>query len=236
MFSKVLTFGLAALALVHAAPSFQMPMLSCNVNFETSVAPAHALDKLPNGTYNIYNAAWGSAQLRSYSTDQPIFVSLTLEWPGDFGRWKVQELDDSSLYNITNIGLNSPAHSSNDLVVAGSPAEGFSIEQAGDNVFTIRVPNEDDVWTTDTNTKRSDVHLEGQVGTTAQLWRFVPVDYAILVIYVEYILQIKGAPELLLKYDDIDPVWSHLIILYRFHLAPSPNFTVPDPLGTARLS
>ncbi|KAJ7785260.1 hypothetical protein DFH07DRAFT_787241 [Mycena maculata] len=142
-----------------------------------SVASAHAFDTLPSGTYNIYNAAWGSAQLRSYSTDQPIFVSLTREWPGEFGQWKVEKRDDSNLYTITNIGLSSPVHSSNDLVVPGPSGDGFSIEQAGDNVFTIRVPNEDKVWTVNTNTVRSDVHLEGQVGTTAQLWRFVPVDY-----------------------------------------------------------
>jgi hypothetical protein len=35
MFSKVLAFGLAALTLVHAAPSLQAPILSCSVNLGT---------------------------------------------------------------------------------------------------------------------------------------------------------------------------------------------------------
>ncbi|KAJ7785234.1 hypothetical protein DFH07DRAFT_763832 [Mycena maculata] len=55
MFSETLTFGLAALALVHAAPSFQTHVDSCNVNIELSVAPAHSFGPLQRGTYKISN-------------------------------------------------------------------------------------------------------------------------------------------------------------------------------------
>ncbi|KAF7364104.1 hypothetical protein MSAN_01069400 [Mycena sanguinolenta] len=109
MFSKVLAFGLGALALVRAAPafSFQTPMLSCNVNLDAAVAPVTS-NAIQPGQYKIYNEAFGYAQLRSYSLNEPIFVSYTREEPGPFGMWNVIQTGSpgSNEYKIVNLGLS----------------------------------------------------------------------------------------------------------------------------------
>ncbi|KAJ7738831.1 hypothetical protein DFH07DRAFT_965927 [Mycena maculata] len=181
MFSKIITFGLETLALVHAAPSFQVPMVSCNVNIGASGTLAHLLPDIPSGNYHVYNEAWGSAQLRSHSTTEPIFVSLTRESVGPFGMWKIEPQDDTNeKYAISNIGLGVPVHNSGNLIFPGEPGEAFAIERAGqdDNkqdVFTIKVPSVNKVWTVDTNTVRSNVSLKEELGLPSQKWKFVPV-------------------------------------------------------------
>ncbi|KAJ7512987.1 hypothetical protein B0H11DRAFT_15328 [Mycena galericulata] len=178
MFSKVLALGLGALALVRAAPSFQMPMISCRVNVQTSVAAAdNSFDVLPPGTYSISNNAFEGVQLRSYGKDEPIFVSLTREFPGPFGLWRVEQSGNGNEYKITNVGLNAPTYiSDKNLIYTGSKSDSFSIEPAGDGLFTIRVPNQDKVWSLDGNPVRANVQLRGQDGNRDQVWRFMRVN------------------------------------------------------------
>ncbi|KAF7357246.1 hypothetical protein MSAN_01319600 [Mycena sanguinolenta] len=177
MFSKVLAFGLGALALVRAAPafSFQTPMLSCNINLPTT---AQSFDGLEPGTYTIYNEAFGQNQLRSYRTNDAIYVSRTLEFPGPFGMWKVETSGDPAAneYTITNLALNAGTYATggNEIATRPGPGDTFAIQPAGEGLYVIKVPNEDQVWTVDTQTVRSSVYLKGQDGV-ATAWKFVPV-------------------------------------------------------------
>ncbi|KAF7357257.1 hypothetical protein MSAN_01320900 [Mycena sanguinolenta] len=179
MFSKVLAFGLGALALVRAAPafSFQTPMLSCDINLPTTVGTAQSFDALEPGTYSIYNEAFGQNQLRSYRTGDAIYVSRTLEFPGPFGMWRVETSGNPAAneYTITNVGLNAGTSATFAGEIATQPGKGnsFAIEPAGEGLYVIKVPNEDKVWTVDTQTARSSVYLKGQDGV-ATAWKFVP--------------------------------------------------------------
>jgi hypothetical protein len=89
MFSKILAFGLVALTLVRAAPSFQAPMVSCSVNLDVGSqngipAAAGHFGRLEQGNYLITNIGSGT-ELRSYRQNDPIFVAMTREFPGPFG-------------------------------------------------------------------------------------------------------------------------------------------------------
>ncbi|KAJ6494289.1 hypothetical protein C8R45DRAFT_1072916 [Mycena sanguinolenta] len=174
MFSKALALGLGALALVSAAPaSFQSFQFSCSA---TSVAPVKSLDIAP-GKYGIYNVAYG-AQLRSFNPEQPIFVTLTRDFPGDFGIWELEDGEDWG--KIANVGLRAAAKATRvapcgAIVATRGIADRYSIEPAGDNTFTIKVPNEDLVWAVNRGLVRSDVFLKPADGTPETRWEFRPV-------------------------------------------------------------
>ncbi|KAF7364105.1 hypothetical protein MSAN_01069500 [Mycena sanguinolenta] len=104
MFSKVLAFGLGALAIVRAAPafSFQTPMLSCSVNLDASVAPVTS-NAIEPGQYKIYNEAFGDYLLRSYGVGQPILVSYSSEDLGPYEMWNVIPVGTNE-YKIVNLG------------------------------------------------------------------------------------------------------------------------------------
>ncbi|KAF7341558.1 hypothetical protein MSAN_02052600 [Mycena sanguinolenta] len=171
MFSKVLAFGLGALALVSAAPaSPSFFQLSCSTNFATSVAPAKSFDIEP-GNYIIYNVANG-AQLRSYTPEQPIFVTLTRDWPGDFAI-RMEKTGGK----IANVGLRAAAKATyvgpfGKIFATQGNADSYSIEPAGENTFTIKVPDEDLVWAVNSNADRSDVFLKPADGTSETRWAF----------------------------------------------------------------
>ncbi|KAJ6477203.1 hypothetical protein DFH09DRAFT_1216111 [Mycena vulgaris] len=181
MFSKILAFGLAALTLVRAAPSFQVPVASRSVNLGTSVGATevNTLGVIKPGIYSVINDATNTV-LRDYQQNDPIFVSYTREFPGDFGLWQVTPAaDGSNEYRIFNVGLQTPTFVGNDsLVISGNPGgarDSFSIEPAGDGVFVVRVPNEDKIWTVaNPSDVRSSVKVDGQNGSPEQKWRFVP--------------------------------------------------------------
>ncbi|KAF8190209.1 hypothetical protein K438DRAFT_1763228 [Mycena galopus ATCC 62051] len=97
MFSKILAFGLGALALVNAAPavfSFQTPMLSCSVNvLGTSQAVVKSFDKFPGpGKYKISNKAFPDLQLRANVPLQPVTASSPGQDPGPFGELAAADL------------------------------------------------------------------------------------------------------------------------------------------------
>ncbi|KAF8186082.1 hypothetical protein K438DRAFT_1973457 [Mycena galopus ATCC 62051] len=176
MFSKVLAFGLGALALARAA-SLQTPVLVCNLNLVTSAGSGKSSSALDPGMYNIYNVA-STTQLRSYSNDQPIFVSYTREFPGPFGEWRVDPGPaGSDGFTITNHGLATPTYIDDaGNVMAGSQTpEVFTINPAGDGVFVVQRINQDQVWTADGSLGRSPVTLQAQNGSPEQLWRFLGV-------------------------------------------------------------
>ncbi|KAF7350788.1 hypothetical protein MSAN_01640300 [Mycena sanguinolenta] len=172
MFSKVLAFGLGALAIVRAAPafSFQTPMLLCDANFATSVSPTKSFSTIEPGVYRIYNEAYGlHDQLRSYRVDDPIFVARTREEPGPFGIWRVETSGnpDANEYTLTNVGLNAGAHADSQA----RKGDTFAIESAGQGNFVIKVPNDNKVWTVDTKLLKAPVYLKGEDGV-ATGWRF----------------------------------------------------------------
>ncbi|KAF7368154.1 hypothetical protein MVEN_00134400 [Mycena venus] len=180
MFSKIFTVGLAALTLVGAAPAtgFQSPMaISCSLNVQTAAASA-AAKSLDPGRYLILDIP-RKTQLRSYAKDDPVFVSLTLEYPGAFGVWEVKPAKEGA-FTITNLGLGSPAYAGNDKkVMAGKNGAqaSFAIEAAGDDTFVVKSVNEDLVWTRTTpNAVRSQVQLQPANGGEEQKWKFVRVD------------------------------------------------------------
>ncbi|KAJ7880823.1 hypothetical protein B0H13DRAFT_2345429 [Mycena leptocephala] len=137
MFSKIFTFGLAALSFVGAAPAtgFQVPMaMSCSVNFLS--AAAHSIQP---GLYHILpdtDTILNGTELRSYSHDDPVFVRLTLEWLGPFA------------------DIDIPIHvGHNNTIIAGyktSKAVPFAIQPAGEDTFVVKAVNEDLVWTLET--------------------------------------------------------------------------------------
>ncbi|KAJ7915297.1 hypothetical protein B0H13DRAFT_2324533 [Mycena leptocephala] len=154
MFSKIFTFGLAALSFVGAAPAtgFQVPMaMSCGVSFLS--AAAHSIQP---GLYHILpdtDTILNGTELRSYSHDDPVFVRLMLEWPGPFADWNVETAPEGA-YIISNVGLNSPIHVGHDkTIIAGyknSKAVPFAIQPAGEDTFVVKAVNEDLVWTLET--------------------------------------------------------------------------------------
>ncbi|KAF8190190.1 hypothetical protein K438DRAFT_1971067 [Mycena galopus ATCC 62051] len=162
MFSKILAFGLGALAVVNAAPavfSFQTPMLSCSVNMlGTSQAVVKAFDKIPAaGQYKISN--------KNFPNN-----------PGPYGVWDMVPVEEgSALYTITNLGFNAPLHySPTGLIVVGGPnGANFLIESAGGGDYVIKLG--DQVWTIGSSLEA--LHLEPQQqGAAKQLWRFDPVN------------------------------------------------------------
>ncbi|KAJ6497348.1 hypothetical protein C8R45DRAFT_1093742 [Mycena sanguinolenta] len=176
MFSKLLAFGLGALAVVGAVPAVlsQKPLLSCSVNFETSVAPVESFAAIEPGEYMIYNEAFGKNPVRAYTPNFPAFVSL--EDPGAFGIWWVEPsgYPGSNEYTMTNTGLHTQAKVRETVVVStDGQGDSFAIWPAGEGTFTV--PDEDKVWTVVPAGKRSPVYLRPQVGALAAKWRLVPL-------------------------------------------------------------
>ncbi|KAJ6497296.1 hypothetical protein C8R45DRAFT_1093691 [Mycena sanguinolenta] len=167
MFSKVLAFGLGALALVHAAPavSLKTPVLSCNVNFRGIVAPVEPLPQIELGNYKIFNDELPSAQLSTFQLDEPIFVSTTFNSPGPYGLWTIVPTGESGS-NQYMIGF---------VVTSYDQPDSFSIQPAGNNTFTIKVPNEDKVWAIVPWLSKSAVFVRAQDGLATK-WRFEKVD------------------------------------------------------------
>ncbi|KAJ7704826.1 hypothetical protein B0H17DRAFT_1126465 [Mycena rosella] len=108
MFSKALTFGLAALALVRAAPASQVA-ISCNVDFGASVETAkfNIIDGIQDGIYRIYNAAEG-AQLRSNDEPGfPVLVTPTEDRVGPYALWEVASVGGPQAFKIRNLGVHT---------------------------------------------------------------------------------------------------------------------------------
>ncbi|KAF8190214.1 hypothetical protein K438DRAFT_1971089 [Mycena galopus ATCC 62051] len=181
MFSKILAFGLGALALVNAAPavfSFQTPMLSCSVNMlGTSQAAVKSFDEFPGpGRYKISNTAFPDSQLVARQMAQPVTLSSPGQGPGPIGMWDIlPALDESAGYLIINVGLRAATSSFRDVIVAGgTTAAPFAIEPAGGKEYVIKLPNEDKVWSLGSPFEA--LHLEPQQGAAKQLWRFEAVN------------------------------------------------------------
>ncbi|KAJ7086231.1 hypothetical protein C8R44DRAFT_862106, partial [Mycena epipterygia] len=111
MFSKVLAFGLAALALVHAAPPSQVPMVSCSVNIGTSVGtpkPFNTFGVIEPGIYYIDNVASKTWVRSSYQEGRPVYVSYLWGEP-DISLWKVEPVGGSDEYRISTYPGGSSA-------------------------------------------------------------------------------------------------------------------------------
>ncbi|KAF8190205.1 hypothetical protein K438DRAFT_1763224 [Mycena galopus ATCC 62051] len=179
MFSKILAFGLGALALVNAAPavfSFQTPMLSCSVNM-LDTAAVKSFDEFPGpGRYKISNTAFPDSQLVARQWAQPVTLSYPGEDPGPSGVWDILPPQDGSAgYVIFNVDLRAATSSFRDVIVAGgTTAAPFAIEPAGGKEYVVKLPNEDKVWSLGSTFEA--LHLEPQQGAAKQLWRFEPVN------------------------------------------------------------
>ncbi|KAJ7807917.1 hypothetical protein B0H14DRAFT_2609294 [Mycena olivaceomarginata] len=168
--------GESAFLSPHNAPKDGTPV---NLGSAIRVASLHSASaaaySLEPGLYRILDVPT-STWLRDYSQDEPVFVSLTKEWPGDFAVWKVEEAQNGAVI-ISSIGLGSPVYAGNDkTIIAGygrAPVP-FAIESAGDNTFVIKSVFEDLVWTRkDSRSVRSEVQLRPANGEDSQKWRFV---------------------------------------------------------------
>ncbi|KAJ7685876.1 hypothetical protein B0H17DRAFT_1204704 [Mycena rosella] len=99
MFSKVLSLGLAlglaAIALVQAAPA---PTVSCNVNFGTSYGFEGP------GIYKITNGKLG--HLRFRSGDNAVYFSREFD---NYAKWNIVAKDDGT-YALFNVGFSMPAY------------------------------------------------------------------------------------------------------------------------------
>ncbi|KAJ7200447.1 hypothetical protein C8J57DRAFT_1544506 [Mycena rebaudengoi] len=155
MFSKIFTFGLAALTFVGAAPAtdFQSPMaISCNVNVQAA-GPSAATYSLESGRYGILDAE-RSTWLRIHTPDNPVYVAPAPAIPATYAEWEVEALQEGGRrsFTITNIGLKSPVYVGDDddkTIIAGGkkPEVRFIIEPAGGDIFVVQSVDEDLVWT-----------------------------------------------------------------------------------------
>jgi hypothetical protein len=78
-------------------------------------------------------------------------VTSTKEYPGDFALFDIQKADDSSGYTIKNVGLDKFVSAFEENkgapLFANGKTEAFSVEEAGEDEYVIKVVNEDLVWT-----------------------------------------------------------------------------------------
>ncbi|KAF8164187.1 hypothetical protein K438DRAFT_1941965 [Mycena galopus ATCC 62051] len=189
MFSKILAFGLGALALVNAAPadfSFQTPMLSCSVNMlGTSQAAVKSFDSFPPGKYKIFNKAFPDSQIVAHPWDEEVTLStpgkpVTLSPPGldpgPVGVWRIRYLlGEHKPYEISNIGTHEPTYCTEYLIRTGGLISPFNILPVGGQEYMIQPTElEDSVWSLGID---ETVHLEPQQrGDPRQLWRFEAVN------------------------------------------------------------
>ncbi|KAF7346688.1 hypothetical protein MSAN_01806600 [Mycena sanguinolenta] len=180
MFSKLLAFGLGALAVVRAAPafSFQTQQLSCSVNLDVSVAPVHSFNALEPGQYRIWNEAFTSGPLYATHPNSPVLLSPGN--PGPTTIWSIAPSGNpgSNEYTITNTASNVGTRVTSGLVFStAGRGESFTISPAGEGTFTIQVPNKDEVWTVRIpGNEMLPVFLLPEEGGIESRWRFVRVD------------------------------------------------------------
>ncbi|KAF7346695.1 hypothetical protein MSAN_01807300 [Mycena sanguinolenta] len=178
MFSKLLAFGLGALAVVRAAPSlsFQTQYLSCSVNLDGSVATVKSFDALEPGKYTIWNdGLHPPGPLYAYSPDSllmagPASVSPTI--------WSITPSGNpgSNQYTITASNIGTKV-SKGMIVSTTGQSDSFTISPAGEGRFTIQVPNEDEVWSVYSAgvASASNVFLQPEMGEIDSRWTFVAV-------------------------------------------------------------
>ncbi|KAJ7687999.1 hypothetical protein B0H17DRAFT_1203201 [Mycena rosella] len=143
MFFKGLTFTLAALAMVRAAPQ----MVSCSAGIDGF----KAVGGIHPGTYQIYNFAGG--QVGVHQAGGMLELSSGDHWKGRFAEWKVERAGGSHEYKISSAGLKVPVYtdlySTIRVGILGYPKpDAFTIVPGREQgAFIISVPNEDLVWT-----------------------------------------------------------------------------------------
>ncbi|KAJ7485725.1 hypothetical protein FB451DRAFT_64047 [Mycena latifolia] len=182
MFSKILALGLAALTLVHAAPSMEALKVSCSVDLSTSVrTPTFTkFGAIEPGNYFIVNVKTGTALINHGIG--PIVVSDSPKSAGNLGKWRVELAESSSAYKILNlVGAPTFVDSDQGRVFCGrrsGPSDPFTITSAGHDAFFISVASDSEiVWTTvHVDIGNSPVMVKGRNGSPEQLWRFVPVE------------------------------------------------------------
>ncbi|EJD37467.1 hypothetical protein AURDEDRAFT_147027 [Auricularia subglabra TFB-10046 SS5] len=118
-------------------------------------------------------------ELRCYQVGEPVFASLSREFPGAFGLWDFHPGSEEGVYKIRNVGLDLfiVAKRDGQLVVApgGDPTE-FRVQPASDNVVLIKLAQEDKVWTMSGKGARQEVSLEGANGSVEQKFIQLVVD------------------------------------------------------------
>ncbi|KAJ7765248.1 hypothetical protein B0H16DRAFT_1687422 [Mycena metata] len=179
MFTNVLAFALGALTLVGAAPSLQTPMLSCNMNFGTTVTHVGAVkgfDGIPPGKYRIINQQVPGS-LRSYSPGQPAYVSLTREFPGPFEIWDVEPAGSNS-FTISSVGLQVPTYINGDQIIPDNkePAQYIisAVDDGSDNLFTIQTVDGSQYWGIEPNNPvRPNLQLHADVEGRGEQWLFI---------------------------------------------------------------
>ncbi|KAJ7346317.1 hypothetical protein DFH08DRAFT_937547 [Mycena albidolilacea] len=117
MFSKILTFGIGALALVQGA---------------LAIAP---------GRYIIRNREMGT--LVSIGGGQPLSLSRS-PFPAPVGQWNVEKSGQDE-YTIINDDVAVLAYEN--TLFAGNRIDNFSIEDAGNDLLVIRATDSNRVWT-----------------------------------------------------------------------------------------
>ncbi|KAJ7487958.1 hypothetical protein FB451DRAFT_1226015 [Mycena latifolia] len=185
-FLKVFAGGLAALALVRAAP----PVISCSLHFGTPVSTEVALRGiLEEGVYKIVNIAKRTPLLGgNYS--QPIFAAPSGSRGdfGDLGRWKLEHAvgRGPNTYTISNVGLNAPVIvDSKDRVLVSSGAtdapggDPFTILYADEQGTTYSIApadidgDEEFVWSIERKAGPGPVMLSAmKYSSKEQVWRF----------------------------------------------------------------
>ncbi|CAK5266816.1 unnamed protein product [Mycena citricolor] len=157
MLSKLFTVTLGALSFITdgAVPSCQnqgqrqRPALSRlqAAQVGPSVTPKP-------GTYVIQSTSFGSAQIRTYSVGQPLFASLTREFPGDFGTFELAPIEGSDTeFGLKNVGQSASVVIDGDnkfvTTTTDSDPQGFTLESTEtENYFIVRTTDGTDrVWT-----------------------------------------------------------------------------------------
>ncbi|KAJ7693053.1 hypothetical protein B0H17DRAFT_1280285 [Mycena rosella] len=162
MFSKILVFGFAALALVGAVPSPQVPIVSCSISDPTRTAPSFSSKK----------------------PDEPIFTVRKYTPPGPLGQWKKVEEAGPDTYRIANANLITPTFvNSEDPMGKSFPGQLMKPMNSSSwprrDTFVIGLPNGEGVWTIDKAPKISPVTFSPFIvtGSATQQWSLWPVEF-----------------------------------------------------------
>ncbi|KAJ6600319.1 hypothetical protein DFH09DRAFT_1355641 [Mycena vulgaris] len=179
MFSKVLALGLAALTLVHAVPTQQVPAVSFSVGIKMSVDTpkfneVNAFNGIERGLCFIQNVDSG-AMLRGLPDGRIIAI------PGEnidlFWMWQVERAGGSDEFTISNFALKASAivDPHGQIVSGESDHNSFTITPAEQGTFVVSVPGKDKVWTVD-DSFPAHVSVKGQTGHKSQQWKFIRID------------------------------------------------------------
>ncbi|KAJ7486871.1 hypothetical protein FB451DRAFT_1535027 [Mycena latifolia] len=141
MFSKLIPLALCALSVVRAAPA----MVSCQVTIE-AIGQSAFSTKVPElAPFKIINLAVHGSAFALEGSDN-VFTQIGDIEHGPNGLWVGFKTGEDK-YLVQNVGTGGYIKPQGRLIIGPrSEATEFAVERAGNNVWELKLPNEDRVW------------------------------------------------------------------------------------------